>query len=295
MNTDYLEMRTHFYPRELESRVRFRLDELAAVWKCSSKQAKRKLKKLDENGSCLTFPAGVGAIARRSGSVPFFKTIWDAAIRHSLLAKNMDLLMHILQLPCPKQWSSQLLRRFTNCWGFRHRTRYRCAAGDCDLAVTNLDPAQASVTYDLMLVSLIGDTLLLVDAKQERLLPHLAAAWETDADCRTWTVYLRKQVRFHHRRPLISGDVKVQPGTVDGPDCANRWLAEDIGTVDCMNPLTVRIVLKRPNPLFGRFLAAAPTTIVAEDAPVHGKHFIGTGPYMLSECNRLKAVLESVR
>lgn len=44
MNPDYLDMRAHFYPRESEGRVRFRLDELAAVWKCSSKQAKRKLK-----------------------------------------------------------------------------------------------------------------------------------------------------------------------------------------------------------------------------------------------------------
>ncbi|CAH8246001.1 ABC transporter substrate-binding protein [Paenibacillus melissococcoides] len=86
---------------------------------------------------------------------------------------------------------------------------------------------------------------------------------------------------------------EVQPGAVDAPDCANRWLAEDIDAVDCLNPLAVRIVLKRPNPLFGRFLAAAPTTIVAADAPVHEQHFIGTGPYMLTECNRHKAVLEA--
>ncbi|CAH8716982.1 ABC transporter substrate-binding protein [Paenibacillus thiaminolyticus] len=294
MNTDYLDMRAHFYPRESEGRVRFRLDELAAVWKCSSKQAKRKLKKLDESGCCSYVPGRGRGNCSEIRFRSLFQDDLDAAIRHSLLAKNMDLLMHILQLPCPKQWSGQLLRPIHELLGLQAPDPITdVLQAIVTLPVTNLDPAQASVTYDLMLVSLIGDTLLRYDAKRDQLLPHLAAAWETDADCRTWTVYLRKQVRFHHRRPLTSGDVKFSLERLMRPDCANRWLTEDIGTVDCMNPLTVRIVLKRPNPLFGRFLAAAPTTIVAEDTPVHDKHFTGTGPYMLTECNRLKAVLEA--
>lgn len=123
MNTDYLKMRAHFYPREAERRVRLRLDELAEVWKCSSKQAKRKLKKLDEDGICSCVPGrGRGhcsEIRFRTG----FQDDLNAAIRHSLLAKNMERLMHILQLPCPKQWNGQLLRPVRSCWGFRRRTR----------------------------------------------------------------------------------------------------------------------------------------------------------------------------
>lgn len=294
MNTDYLDMRAYFYPRESEGRVRFRLDELAEVWKCSSKQAKRKLKKLDEDGICSYVPGrGRGNYSEIRFRTDFQGDL-NAAIRHSLLAKNMELLMHILQLPCPKQWSGQLLRPMQELLGLQAPDPITdVLQAIVTLPVTNLDPAQASVTYDLMLISLIGDTLLQYDAGRDQLLPHLAAAWETDAACRTWTVYLRKQARFHHRRPLTSGDVKFSLERLMQPDCANLWLAEDIDAVDCMNPLTVRITLKRPNPLFGRFLAAAPTTIVAEDAPVHDKHFIGTGPYMLTECNRRKAVLEA--
>ncbi|WP_259391991.1 hypothetical protein [Paenibacillus thiaminolyticus] len=92
-----------------------------------------------------------------------------------------------------KQWSGQLLRPIHELLGVQAPDPITdVLQAIVTLPVTNLDPAQASVTYDLMLVSLIGDTLLRYDAKQEWLLPHLAAAWETDADCRTWTVYLRK-------------------------------------------------------------------------------------------------------
>lgn len=294
MNPDYLEMRARFYPREKERRVRLRLDELADVWTCSAKQAKRKLKKLEEDGICAYIPGrGRGHCSELRFRTDFQEDL-NAAIRHSLHAKNMELLMHILQLPCPKQWSGQLLRPMQELLGLQAPDPITdVLEAIVTLPVTNLDPAQASITYDLMLVSLIGDTLLRYDAERDRLLPHLSAAWETDADCRTWTLYLRKQARFHHRRPLTSGDVKFSLERLMQPDCANRWLAEDIDAVDCMNPLTVRIALKRPNPLFGRFLAAAPTTIVAADAPVHGRHFIGTGPYVLAECNRRKAVLEA--
>ncbi|WP_259391982.1 SgrR family transcriptional regulator [Paenibacillus thiaminolyticus] len=116
-------MRTHFYPRELEGRVRFRLDELAAVWKCSSKQAKRKLKKLDENGSCSYIPGRGRGNCSEIRFRSLFQDDLDAAISHSLLAKNMDLLMHILQLPCRSSGAVSCFARFTSCWGFRHRTQ----------------------------------------------------------------------------------------------------------------------------------------------------------------------------
>ncbi|MFW5434137.1 ABC transporter substrate-binding protein [Paenibacillus apiarius] len=295
MMLDYLEFRAYLYEREQEERTAsFRLHELEIIWRCSVKNAKRKLKKLTEQRYCSYIP---GRGRGNRSKVQFFTDFREdlhTVIQKYLKNRDLERLMHVLQLPFPQQWIDDLRKPIQEQLGLQASN----PATDVLHAiitqpVTTIDPARSSITFDQMLVSMIGDTLLQYDADKDELLPHLAIAWEADERCEIWTIYLRKRVLFHHHRTLRSDDVKYSLERLQEASCANRWLAEDIASIDCLSPLMVRINLRQSNPLFGRYLASAPMTIVPADAPIQDKHFIGTGAYKLTECTDNKAVLEA--
>ncbi|WP_019422604.1 ABC transporter substrate-binding protein [Paenibacillus sp. OSY-SE] len=294
MILEYLEFRAYLYDREVERKAAFLLHELATIWRCSVKNAKRKLKKLTEQRYCSYTPGrGRGNRSEVQFFTDFRKEL-HTVIRQYLNEKDLKRLMHVLQLPFPQQWIDDLRKPIQEQLGLQTSD----PATDVLHAiitqpVTAIDPARSSITFDQMLVSLIGDTLLQYDADKDELLPHLAIAWEADDRYEIWTIFLRKRILFHHHRTLTSADVKYSLERLQQASCANRWLAEDIAWIHCLSPLMVRINLRQSNPLFGRYLASAPMTIVPADAPIQDKHFIGTGAYKITECTESKVVLEA--
>lgn len=124
------------------------------------------------------------------------------------------------------------------------------------------------------------------------------------ADGLSNTFKLRAGVKFHNGREMTADDVKYSldrvtdpatqsPGagffaSIAGYDEAASGAAKGLAGVTVIDPLTVRIDLKRPDATFLHvmalnFSAVVPKEVVEEFGADFGKHPVGTGSFKLAD------------
>lgn len=125
---------------------------------------------------------------------------------------------------------------------------------------------------------LFQSTLLKRDADL-KIVPDLATSWTLADDRKSWTITLRKDVRFSDGSPLTAKDVAYTFNTA-----ASAGGGVDLSSMDkavVVDAFTVRILLKKPQITFINHLI----TLGIVPADNHGKgyarHPIGSGPYMM--------------
>ena len=158
---------------------------------------------------------------------------------------------------------------------------------------TTLDPHAANTGPNLLLAHQIYEPLILrrPDAK---MVPALAASWELTRDPTIWEFKLRPNAAFHDGAAFDADDVvfSLDRARSDGSDM--RSLLSSIERVVKVDPQTVRVRTKGPDPLLPNNL----TDILVMDqswAERHGavrpagagespaaRSANGTGPYVLS-------------
>src|SRR2546427_183996 len=113
---------------------------------------------------------------------------------------------------------------------------------------TTMDPGRSTQVLTVNYFYNLYDALTRWD-NSLRLQPGLATSWKNVNET-TWEFTLRQGVKFHDGAPLTAEDVKatlernLQPGkTVVQPGFAT------IESVQAVNPTTIRIVTKKPDPL----------------------------------------------
>lgn len=163
-----------------------------------------------------------------------------------------------------------------------------------------LDPIRTNLLAESFVVSHVFDGLLRQQPGSDEILPALAHHWESSADKKCWTFYLRKDVPFHDGRILSSEDVvytfermlKLPERVLYG------FMFRNIEEVAGIGPLTVQIKLKRAHSLFLPFLCTSRTAIIPKNALVRGEEIfglqpVGTGPFRVAEFDRDLCVLEA--
>ena len=140
-----------------------------------------------------------------------------------------------------------------------------------------LDPRFGTDENSVRAHELLYNDLLRWD-EQTRLVPGLAASWET-ADHQTYRILLREGVRFHDGHELTSEDVVFTFKSMLDPAVASpyRGALRDLDSIAAFDRYTVDFVLKQPS---GSFLPNLVFKIVPAGA---GRELrqrpIGTGPY----------------
>ncbi|WP_052476342.1 SgrR family transcriptional regulator [Cohnella kolymensis] len=110
--------------------------------------------------------------------------------------------------------------------------------------ITTLDPAEVNYAFEAQMIRQIFDRLVGYDTSENRYVPGLAHAWDSNADATEWTFYLRKGVRFHHGRELTSEDVRFTLERLNG-DKLHSWMVRSVIRVDCPGPRIVRVFFKQ--------------------------------------------------
>ena len=151
-----------------------------------------------------------------------------------------------------------------------------------------LDPTLARTYVGRIVFASLCDKLFDIDEKLN-IVPQLALSHETSPDGRTVTIKLRPNVTFHDGEPMDAEAVKFSierhltlPGSFRRPELA------EIDAVEAVDPLTVRLLLKRPySPLLAQFTDRAGMMMSPKAVKAAGDRFgqrpVCAGPYKFVE------------
>src|SRR5499426_2182933 len=113
---------------------------------------------------------------------------------------------------------------------------------------TTMDPGKSTQVLTVNYFYNLYDTLTAWDVAL-KLGPALATSWKSVNDT-TWEFTLRSGVKFHDGAPLTAEDVKatIERNLVPGRTIVQPGFST-IDAVEIVNPSTVRVVTKKPDPL----------------------------------------------
>src|SRR5882672_3564054 len=157
-----------------------------------------------------------------------------------------------------------------------------------------VDPITSNETISLRITELVFNGLVGIDEKQE-IVPELAERWEISKDGRTFTFFLRKDVKWHPRegeepKPFTADDVVFTWNIMMNPRTITplKVRYEFIEKVQKTGDYSVVFTLKRP---ILNALAKFTFKIIPRHGPANPEYLtredpftrspIGTGPYML--------------
>jgi peptide/nickel transport system substrate-binding protein len=113
---------------------------------------------------------------------------------------------------------------------------------------TTMDPGRSTQVLTVNYFYNLYDTLTRWDTAL-RLVPGLATSWRSVNDT-TWEFALRPSVKFHDGAPLTAEDIKatIERNLIPGRTIVHSGFAT-IEAVEIVNPGTVRVITKKPDPL----------------------------------------------
>jgi peptide/nickel transport system substrate-binding protein len=175
-------------------------------------------------------------------------------------------------------------------------------------APVGLNPQQTALTgADNWAIKQIFDTLVKSPdgawaVRPEEFQPALAESWESSPDARTWTYRLRQGVQFHKGYGVMTADDVVFTFQRHlNPDLVTnqKALYSNVAAVEALDPATVRIQLRRPDPLMnGSVVTTMSASILSRRAfEERGAAFsmdpVGTGPYQVDSVSQTQGVMLS--
>ncbi|MFC6617566.1 ABC transporter substrate-binding protein [Deinococcus radiophilus] len=256
---------------------RIRVPEVAALWGCSPKTARRILQRWQAAGRCHYVPGqGRGQWSQLTfmgQAEPEIRALAAALVQ----AGRLDEWSRLNTLGFPVSWTrppevGQLFGLHTSPAG-QDRLRLLITR-----PLTSLDPLRSWVTLESWLLHQVFDGLTAQDVGSP-LRPALAHHWEVSTDGLTWRFHLRKGVRFHHGRRLTAEDAAF---TLRRVTAEAAWSLPGLADVTALDDWTLQLKLCRPDPLLPHRLAQTPLLIQPADAPAQGMELCGTGPFCFS-------------
>lgn len=160
-----------------------------------------------------------------------------------------------------------------------------------------LDPARITDSESAEVCDQIYEHLVRSRKGSTEIEPALATRWEVQ-DGRVFTFHLRPGVRFHDGSPFTADAVVFSFERQRDPhhpfhrnDFPYESLFKDIVSVEKIDPLTVRLVIKEAYAPFLANLSMFPMSIVSPQAVARfgdrfAEHPVGTGPFRFVEWSR---------
>jgi peptide/nickel transport system substrate-binding protein len=152
----------------------------------------------------------------------------------------------------------------------------------------SLDPHTNSNFSSLQAYDHAYESLTAYDEKLQ-VVPALAERWETSDDGRTYTFFLRQNVKFHNGQAMTAEDVKYSLDRVLDPNTSAPWKSwlGPVQEVRVVNPATVQFVLGEPFPGLLSGIAGMRGSAIMPAGFAEKENLklraVGTGPFKLVE------------
>lgn len=115
MDKDYFTMRAHLYNITTDLEVPFKLNDVANIWFCTTKNAKRKLQQYQAKKMLTYLPGlGRGNVSRIIFPKQLELEVLDV-LEQSLAEDAFSNILFLLQLPILKAGSQVFLPKFNKC------------------------------------------------------------------------------------------------------------------------------------------------------------------------------------
>jgi len=146
-----------------------------------------------------------------------------------------------------------------------------------------MDPQKANSMGAITISALVAETLVRVE--EGKLIGVLAESWDISGDAMVYTLYIRKNVKFHNGKLLTAEAVKENIERMADP--ANKLpcigSANRVASMEVVDDYTLKINLKGPDPNFLALFAGDPATFICEPSSwqnfKEGDALAGTGPF----------------
>jgi len=175
-----------------------------------------------------------------------------------------------------------------------------------------LDPALTSDATSAEFVVEIFSGLVTLD-RNLKVVPDIAEKWDVSPDGKTYTFYLRKEVKFHDGRPVTAQDFKYSIERAANPALASPTAetylgdivgvkdklarkAQSISGVEVVDDYTLKITIDAPKAYFLAKLTYPAAFVVDKNNVERGGRTWtdkpnGTGPYKLKEYVRAQRLI----
>ncbi|WP_150275896.1 ABC transporter substrate-binding protein [Paenibacillus tepidiphilus] len=303
LHTQFLKLHSQHGTAEGECAVT--LDELAVTLGCTHRNALHIIGKMSGLGWISWTPSrGRG----RRSRLAFLAAAEDIALqsmREAISGKELGGALDGIRSHARASSMQDTLQGWLLAY-FGHHTEIR---SDKRIDTLRLPVTQRLLSFDPLYMNLLAESFVashIFDGLAARgtdggtVQPGLAHTWDTDSTRTEWTFHLRKEVLFHHGKVLTAEDVVYSFGRMmnSSQRMLYSYIVKDIREVKALNPLTVRILLKRPNELFLPFLCTSRAAVVPRDSDnaaegSFGRKPVGTGPFKLVEAQEERWVLEA--
>jgi peptide/nickel transport system substrate-binding protein len=155
---------------------------------------------------------------------------------------------------------------------------------------TILDPHVTSSVSDGIFMMAVFDRLV-ERAQDGTLYPGLATKWSVSPDGLTWTLALRKGVKFHDGTDFNADAVKINFDRMVDPATKSEYAIFELGPyvgTEVVDPYTVNVKMSRP---YGPLPVGLSTYGMGMVSPAAikkygqdlGQHPVGSGPFMFKE------------
>lgn len=196
MDKDYFTMRAHLYNITTDLEVSFKLNDVANIWFCTTKNAKRKLQQYQAKKMLTYLPGlGRGNVSRIIFPKQLELEVLDV-LEQSLAEDAFSDILFLLQLPIPKSWFTSISTEIQQIFGLQvTENQQEVLRSIVRRKLTTLDPLQTSVSMKHFSSPKLV-TLVKYDEEKKKIIPHIAHHWKVSDDFTEWTFYLRKVFYF---------------------------------------------------------------------------------------------------
>ena len=163
-----------------------------------------------------------------------------------------------------------------------------------------LDPVLNDANVDIWILTNLYDTLLQPTADGKGVNPGLATDYKVADDGLTFTLTMRKGIKFSDGSPITVDDVKWSLDRAKNPkEGIWNFILESVDTVETKGDDTVILHLKHPDPTLaaglatfntgimpGKLVDAAPGATPDDKAKAFAEHPVGSGPFMFDSWQR---------